>query len=243
VSEAPQPASVNPLALIQTAIDKGVDAEQLSKLMDLQERFERNQAEKAFAYAMNRCQEKMPAVVRNQLNTHTQKMYANLEAVNTAIKPIYTAEGFSLSFGEDESKVADSVRIYVDVIHTGGLTRRHFGDFPLDGAGAKGGTNKTGIQSKGSTISYGRRYLTLMIFNVTVADEDTDGNPAGDTINRGQLEELHDLLENCTRAGVPVAMPAFLKWLGVDNLQDLPQREMGRATYELKRKIKEGPKS
>lgn len=237
-----QPASVNPLALIQTAIDKGVDAEQLSKLMDLQERFERNQAERAFAYAMNRCQKSMPVVVKDAVNSHTQSRYARLETINDAIKPIYTEEGFSVSFGEDKSEVADSIRLYADVSHTGGLTKRYYGDFPIDGAGLKGGQNKTGIQAKGSTIAYGRRYLHLMIWNLTVANEDVDGNPAGDTINRGQLEELHDLLENCTRAGVPVAMPAFLKWLGVDNLQDLPQREMGRAVFELKRKIKEGPK-
>lgn len=237
-----QPASVNPLALIQTAIDKGVDAEQLSKLMDLQERYERNIAAKAYAYAMNRCQNLMPAVVKNAVNKHTGSTYANLEAVNTTIKPIYTAEGFSLSFGEEKCDVPESIRLYVDVIHTGGMTSRHAGDFPIDGAGIKGGQNKTGIQSKGSTISYSRRYLTLMVFNITIAEEDTDGNREGDTINRGQLEELHDLIENCTRAGVPVQMPAFLKWLNVENLQDLPQREMGRATYELKRKIKEGPK-
>lgn len=237
-----QPASVNPLALIQTAIDKGVDAEQLSKLMDLQERYERNQAEKAYAYAMNRCQKLMPAVVKNAMNTHTQKPYANLEAVQTVIKPIYTDEGFSLSFGEDKSDIPDSIRIYVDVIHTGGLTRRHCGDFPLDGAGTKGGTNKTGIQSKGSTISYSRRYLTLMVFNVTVADEDTDGNREGDTINRGQLEELHDLIEDCKRVNAPFDLVPYLKWLNVPNLQDLPQREMGRAVYELKRRIKEATK-
>lgn len=237
-----QPATVNPLALIQTAIDKGVDAEQLSKLMDLQERFERSQAEKAYAYAMNRCQQLMPAVVKNAMNKHTGSTYANLEAVNTTIKPVYTAEGFSLSFGEEKCETPDCIRLYADVIHTGGATKRHYGDFPLDGAGLKGGQNKTGIQGKGSTLSYARRYLTLMVFNITVADEDTDGNPAGDTINRGQLEELHDLLENCSRAGVPVNMPGFLKWLNVENLQDLPQREMGRATYELKRRIKEGPK-
>ena len=42
------------------------------------------------------------------------------------------------------------------------------------------GPARSAIQAVGSSISYLRRYLTCMIFNVVVRNEDKDGNaPAG----------------------------------------------------------------
>ena len=54
--------------------------------------------------------------------------------------------------------------------------RQHHIDLPLDNVGTKGTVNKTGVQATGSTNAYGRRYLVLMIFNVSTEDEDNDGN-------------------------------------------------------------------
>lgn len=68
--------------------------------------------------------------------------------------------------------------------HVGGHCKRYEGDFPLYKAGAKGNDNKTAIQATGSTFSYARRYLTYLIFNLTVADEDTDGNGTEPTFSR-----------------------------------------------------------
>src|SRR5437899_340628 len=52
----------NPLALLQAAIDKGMDPDKLGKLMDLAERWEKNQAANTFAEAIRTFQSEMPAV-------------------------------------------------------------------------------------------------------------------------------------------------------------------------------------
>ena len=48
--------SINPGQLLEKAIDKGLHIDALEKLMDLQERWERRQAEKSFYAAMNQFQ-------------------------------------------------------------------------------------------------------------------------------------------------------------------------------------------
>ena len=231
-----------PLALIQAAIAKGIDAEQLGKLLDLQERFERNLANTAFNLAMAEAQEQMPVVVRNKVNSHTKSKYADLEAVISTIKPIYGAAGFSLSFSEEKSEAPGCVRVVCDVSHRCGCTRRFSGEFPLDGVGSKGNANMTGIQSKGSTLRYARRYLTLGIFNVTEADEDTDGNAEGTGLNPEQVREINDLIAACADAGKPVEYRKFLAWLEptAGDLSDVPQRRLDLALDYLTKKLKGG---
>jgi hypothetical protein len=232
---APSAPARDPFALLQVAIEKNMDPEQLGKLMDLQERWERNRAVEAFNAALSRVQEKAPIVVRDAENKHTRSKYARLEAVNNVIKPIYTAEGFSLSFGTEESKLPGHIRIVADLRHAAGHSARYSHDLPLDGTGAKGGQiAMNALQASGSTLSYGRRYLVCLIFNVTVADEDNDG--MGGFISPEQIEEINALIEEVKRSGKPFDFTRFLAWLCVESLDKLPQGKVSRALLELGRK-------
>ena len=237
---------VSPLAIIAQAMEKGIDADQLGKLMDLQERFERNKANAAYNQAMAAAQSQMPIVLRDKFNDFTKKRYSSLESVNADIKPIYSQHGFSLTFCEEECKTPGSIRIRCDVSHAAGCTRQVWGEFPLDGTGASGGrSGMNAVQAKGSTFTYGRRYLTLNIFNVVIEGEDKDGSEAGDFINNAQVGEINDLIHQCEAAGKPVDFKKFLEWLNVKSLDLLPQRELAKAVTELKNKLraaKEGKK-
>lgn len=225
-----------PLALVQAAIERNMGADELGKLVALAERMEANRAAAAFNGAMNRCQERLPKIVRNKDNTQTRSRYADLEAINRAIVPVYTSEGLSLSFGEDECKVPGHVRIVCDVAHVGGHTKRYFGDFALDGAGFKGTANKTDVQAKGSTLAYGRRYLECLIFNLTIADEDRDGAPPDlGKITAEQVKELRDLIEE-----KQANLPSFLTWLktrnGADCIEDIPRRDFAAVLAVVRNK-------
>ncbi|MCE6977286.1 hypothetical protein EI534_07710 [Pseudomonas frederiksbergensis] len=121
-------------------------------------------------------QKRIKPVTRNALNKHTASTYARLEDIDRAISPIFTEEGFSLSFGTADSRLPGHLRVTCECMHAGGHTKLYQLDLPIDAAGSGGKTNKTGVQANGSTISYGRRYLTQMIFNVTTTDDDDDGN-------------------------------------------------------------------
>lgn len=220
-----------PLTLIRIAVEKGLDPEQLGKLLDLQERYDKARAVEAFNAAMNAAQAEMPIVLRDAENSQTHKRYARLENVNNVIKPVFAKHGFSISYGEEDSPLKEHVRLCADVKHAAGHCQQYRGDFPLDGTGLKGNANMTAIQGKGSTISYGRRYLLLMIFNVTIADEDQDGNTA--FLTPEQIKEINELCEECSKLGVAVDFARFLKWLGVENLEQAGPGHYAKAIHEL----------
>lgn len=164
----------------RAASDPTVDIDKMQQLLAMKERIDARNAEIEFNAAMKSCQSEIPAIYRDRENTHTRSYYATLDAVNNKIIPVYTRHGFSLSFGTCDSKFEGWVRLTCRVSHVGGHSRDYQADLPLDGAGSQGKANKTGVQAFGSTVSYGRRYLTLLIFNVTLTNEDTDGRTPGE---------------------------------------------------------------
>jgi hypothetical protein len=183
---AVQPTATNPLMLLERAVEKGMSPEQLRALVDLHEQWRAARAREAFMAALNSCQAEMPVMVRDGENKHTQSRYAKLDGIVHAAKPIYTSNGFALSFSEDDSKKEGFKRIVCDIVHREGHSERRWLDLPIDGTGAKGGKSSMNeVQGCISTGSYGQRVLLCRIFNITIADTDLDGqtlhpNPAPD---------------------------------------------------------------
>lgn len=176
----PVEAATSILSVIERAArSPDVDVEKMERLFALQERIVAREAETAFNAAMQAAQSEMPRIKRDAENRQTQSLYARLESVNQKVVPIYTKHGFSLSFGSADCPLEGHIRITCLVSHSAGHSRTYQCDVPLDLTGMKGTQNKTATHAFGSTMSYGRRYLTLLIFNISLTNEDTDGN-AGD---------------------------------------------------------------
>lgn len=178
VKDAPLPqiaATSLMQALASAASSPGTDMDKMERLFAMHQTMVKQQAETEFNAAMARAQAKIVPVATNALNTHTNSRYAKLAAINKEIVPIYTAEGLSISFDSADSPATDKQRIIAIVSHSGGHSRQYHIDLALDSAGAKGNVNKTAVQATGSTNAYARRYLILMIFNVSTED-DNDGN-------------------------------------------------------------------
>jgi hypothetical protein len=181
----------------RAARDPQVDIDKLERLFALRERMIAEEKKTAYNAAMSVVQAKIKPVYRDAMNQQTNSPYARLETISDAITPVYTAEGFSLSFDTADSPKADHIRIVCEVMHSAGHTAlKHF-DLALDNVGLKGNPNKTAIQASGSTISYGRRYLKLMVFDVVLTNEDNDGQAPepklhetkGDSLNVIPIEE------------------------------------------------------
>lgn len=229
-----QPAT--PLSLMTLMVEKQVDPDALKSMMDLYERHQTYEAEKAWNAAMVAAQAEMPVVVRDAVNSHLKSKYARLESVNAAIKPVYTRHGFALTFGTEEAKVPNTIRVYADVLHAGGFCRRTVADIPLDGQGMKGGSNMNAPQAAGSTLTYGQRYVTCLAFNVTVADQDTDA--VGNYVTAGQMRELTEKFDECQQAGWVPQHPDILRWLDVERYEAMHQRQFGQLIDYLDKKIK-----
>lgn len=225
----------NPFVVLERMVEKGADPAALKQMMDLVERWKAGEAREAYFKAMSACQQEMPAILKDRENSHTRSKYAGYESLNHSIKPIYTKHGFSLSFGE-ESTDANGLKMYVDVRHVDGHSERTYATIPLDGQGIKGNANMTATQGKGSTISYGRRYLAKMVFNLAETDEDTDGNSPFSPLNDDQVKEINELFRECEELGAAVEMKRFYAWLKVSSMHEMTQEHFPRALSELNRK-------
>ena len=165
-------------ALEQALLLPEQGVERLERMWEMHKEMQDREAVREYAAAMQRCQASMPNIAKRGENKQTRSSYALLEDINKAITPIYTREGFSLSFGTVKSDLEGHVGIVCDVLHSAGHSRTYHYDAPIDDSGIKGEKNKTLTHGRGSAISYGQRYLTKMIFNLTIGGEDDDGNGA-----------------------------------------------------------------
>lgn len=229
--------SVSPLA--KMAMDKDLDPEKISQLLEVQKQWEANEAKKAFSKAMSDSQADMPMIVRTAENKQTHSMYAKHEMICKLIKPVYTSHGLSLTFHEGKAEKEGEIRVFCDVSHSMGHTERYFIDLPIDNAGAKGNVNKTPVHAKASTISYGHRYLTLMIFDLATYD-DNDGNlaPDIDGISGEQSTQIHVLIKELETLGKPIQVQGLCTWAKAQSIETIPIKNFNRVVNELKGKIK-----
>lgn len=167
-------------ALAAAAADPRMDVAKIERLYAMHKEMMDRAAQEAFNDAMARAQAEIQPVAAKAINSHTSSAYAKLEAIDRVITPIHTKHGLSISYDTETKNEADPIpdgylRIVAIVAHSGGHSRRHHIDLPPDDVGSQGKTNKTKVQAIGSTNTYGRRYLKMMIFNVSTFD-DRDGN-------------------------------------------------------------------
>lgn len=236
IEARPEPQS-EVAALIQAieraAVNPAVDVDKMERLLAMQERVLAKNAQMAFNESMRAAQAEMPKIKRNKENKETHSRYADLEAVTDKAVPIYTNHGFSLSYGTDDCPIPGHMRMTCLCAHTGGHERNYQADVPLDMTGPKGNQNKTATHGFGSSMSYGRRYLICLIFNITLTNEDQDGNQASDLITEKQVADLMALAEE-----VNANRGKFLEYFKIARLAELPALKFSEAVAMLEKKRK-----
>ncbi len=206
----PEPPTIAPGAMEAHAVlqiieraarDPSVDIGKMRELLAMRKDMMASEAERAYDAAMTAAQIDMRPVAVDANNPQTKSRYASYGALDGAIRPIYTTRGFSLSFGTGEGAPADHVRITCRIAHNAGHRETAHLDMPADGKGAKGGDVMTKTHATGAAITYGRRYLLGMIFNIAIS-QDNDGNAPtvndADTIDAMQARYLTDLIETAS---------------------------------------------
>ena len=210
----------SPLAILKAAVDQGAPIDTIERLVALQERMQAKEAERQWDDAMNRCQKQMRVIGVNATNPQTRSRYANYEKLDSVLRPIYSAEGFSLSFGTIDCPINEHVRVTCRVSRSG-YSRDYQVDMPTDGKGPKGGDVMTKTHAAGSAVAYGMRYLLKMIFNVAVGETDDDGNAAGNRVSEPELLERIDWIRNSgTLEELQSAYVQSFKWAKESGDQD-----------------------
>lgn len=201
----------------EAAANPAVDVDKLQKLMDMHDRVLDRSAEMAFNAAMTKAQSEMKQVAAKAVNPQTHSKYAKYEALDKMVRPIYTANGFALSFNTGDNAPAEHIRVLCDVSHSGGFSKQFKVDMPADGKGAKGGDVMTKTHAAGAAFSYGARYLLKMIWNIAIGEDDKDGNTTYKAINEKQVADLRALAEE-----VKADIPKFCQYYKIDKIENLP---------------------
>ncbi|WP_369646741.1 ERF family protein [Variovorax sp. V118] len=166
-------------AITAAANDPNVDVDKMERLLTMHERMHARANEQKFNAAMTKAQAAMGPISADAVNPQTRSTYASYAQLNRALRPIYTKNGFALSFDTDDSPKENHIRVLCYVSHAAGHMRTYKCDMPADGKGAKGGDVMTKTHAQGSAMTYSQRYLLKLIFNVAIGESDDDGNGAG----------------------------------------------------------------
>lgn len=231
--------------MIEAIRDPSFDPAKAKALCDLRDHEEdralqrmKLQAEIDFNEALAAVKKRLPAVVGADRKGDKNNKYATLEKVSRTMDPIVAEHGFTISYGMAESSIEGHARITAK-LSRGLHSRDYFVDFP---SGAhKSPTGKelmTPVQGVGVLISYARRYLKLMIFDVVVGNEDTDGG-VGDValITEEQAEKI---LQICAEKGIDLS--TFQTAFRVPKIEALPALRFEDVLARLKTAPKQEPK-
>ena len=173
----PTDASVLWRVIERAAADPSVDLDRLDRLSRVYERMVAREAETRFNAALVKLQPQLPVLEERgeitDLNGKLRATYATWEDTVDAIRPLLARHGFSLTFRPGRS--AGGVPVVTGVLrHRAGHKEEAGIELPADASG-----DKNPVQAVGSTMSYGQRYVTRMLLNLTSRGEDDDGAVAG----------------------------------------------------------------
>lgn len=162
------------MRLIEIAVNNGADITQLEKLMDLQERYEANQAKKDFNEAMSKFQSLLPTIEKSGIVDYTTNKgrtyydYAKLEDIAKAIRPALKETGLSYRFSQSQNQ--GWITVTCIVTHASGHSETSELTSQPDVSGGK-----DPLKAIASAISYLRRYTLTGSLGIVVGGEDDDG--------------------------------------------------------------------
>ena len=223
-----QPQETNLVSVIQqVALNPDADVDKLEKMLAMQERWEANQARKAFYVALSDLQSEMPPIIKSKSGHNYQ--YAPLCDITAVANPYLNKNGFSYRFEQSQSD--NKITVSCVVTHIDGHSELTSMDGEPDTTGSK---NK--IQASGSAVQYLMRYTFVGAFGITTADSDSDGrvtSQAVDFLSDEQVSELELLLE-----AHKANREKFLGFFKIQELKDLPLTQFAKAKSMLNAKAK-----
>lgn len=212
-----------PAHLLQTAVEQGADIDKLEKLMNLQERYNTEQAKKEFAEALSGFQSELGPIIKRKQG-HNCK-YADLDDIAQQIRPILDKHRLAYSFSQDQ----DNTGIFVTctVRHQSGYSESNRMGAPFDTSGGK-----NNIQAIASSVTYLRRYTLTGALGITTGEDDNDGGKPSYTTDelikyldlvRDEFPSLAVLKESLAISDYSAAKEAWAE------LDEVTQRQLWRA--------------
>lgn len=234
--ELTRPIASDVTSLVQLAIDKGVDVMLLERLVALKERVDERDARAAFIAALAAFQAECPPILKTRENSQFQvtragarrsARYAPLEEIDRVARPVAAKHGLVWTW--DTRVDGELMHITCRVLHSMGHSECATVSMPYE---SKAGSSPQ--QKYGSTQTYGMRYSLTAALGITTADDDVDGASDADEVEKitdKQAADLADLIES-----VGAKLKTFLRFMGVEQISDIPAKDYKRAVDSLNRR-------
>lgn len=226
---------VNPSQLLSLAVQQGADLAKMEKLMDLKERWEKNEARKAFVAALSAFKAAPPDLSKNKHvriphkdgRGFTEYDHATLDHVSSEIGKALAKQGMSHRWDVEQME-GGVIKVTCVLQHILGHSERVTLQSLADTSGSK-----NSIQAIGSTISYLQRYTLMSATGVAAKDQDDDGQKSVSAgfVTDEQAAEIKELLQE-TNSDVK----RFLGVFGIENVDVMPSVHYQRAINMLNKK-------
>lgn len=177
-----------PMSLIQMAVSQNADIAKLEKLMELQMRWEANEARKAFVTAMNAFKSDLPTILKNRhVSFQTSKGiteydHATIDQVCDALIPALSK--YELHHRWRVSQENSRIKVTCVITHAMGHSEETTMEASPDDSGGK-----NAIQAISSSTTYLERYTFLAATGTAAKGTDTDAKPTWESLPFA-LEEI-----------------------------------------------------
>lgn len=224
-------------ALVQLAIERGIDPAALQTMMDVYERIAARSAKAEFDAAMAAFQAECPQVPKTKTATITSKRtstqykytYAPIDQIDRTIAPHLHKHGLSYTFDSEVSQDGQFLKAICLVQHEGGHSQTSSFTCPID-------TASKDPRNYGIARSYACRYALVQALGIATADPDPDGTAqetAALTIDDAQRAEIVALLKE-----TGADEQTFLDAIDAPSLDAIPVGAVHLAVSMLKTRAK-----
>lgn len=169
--------SINPTHILAKAYEQNASIEQLTQLLDLQDRFyaqqeklEAREAEKAFNLAMAKFKANAPKIIKDRKVSYNSTAFDHASLANVVYTISETLSQYGLSATWNTNQESGLITVTCSLAHELG----HSKSVSLSGAPDMSG-GKNNIQGIASTVTYLERYTLLAITGLATHEQDNDG--------------------------------------------------------------------
>lgn len=230
---------ITPMAMLDRALSSGAGIETLTKLMDLQERYEANEARKAFDKAMSEAKAEIPVIRKNKAvgfdakngGSRTSYRHEDMAEIARTVDPILSKHGLSYRYRSQQD--GNAVRVTCIISHRDGHSEEVTLSANNDATG-----NKNSIQAVGSAITYLQRY-TLKAALGLAASADDDGRSSENTpeedahISEQQLKDVRNLIEETKSDTAKIC-----RYWKISALPDIPAAKFNDVMQSIRNSVK-----
>lgn len=218
-----------PAVLLELAVNQNADIDKLEKLMELQIRWEENEARKAYHSAMAAFKADPPEITKDRhVSYNTSKgnidyKHSSLSNVTNTINKALSKHGLSASW--KTAQTDGNITVKCTITHVNGYSESTTLSAAPDSSGGK-----NSIQAIGSTVSYLERYTILAATGLASTDMDDDGVGAVEPeyISESMVADIKIELDE-----LKVDIPKFLSWLKVDAIEKIPVSDIDKVMTAL----------